>query len=239
LAGRGRTSVRDREALRAFFSQNGSLEAGSFAEQRARFEALGGMFPVPECVEVEPATVGGVKGDWVRARRARRDAVLLYLHGGGYAIGSPKSHRSLLAQLSIDTGLSVFAPDYRLAPEHPFPAVVDDSGATYKGLLEWHRRCAYRDWRRQPAVVSPSRRSSPRDKACRCRLVVLLSLTDLTLSGESPGRARRDPIVAQPGIGNMAKACRYHDAKTPLISPRLTSRDAAAAHPGRNGRDAL
>ena len=218
-------SVKDREALRAFFSQNGSLEAGSFAEQRAGFEALGGMFPVPEGIEVEPATIGGVKGDWVRARRARRDAALLYLHGGGYAIGSPKSHRSLLAQLSIDTGLSVFAPDYRLAPEHPFPAAVDDAVAAYKGLLDSGIAAAHTAIGGDSAGggLTVATLVAARDKglpmpACA---VLLSPWTDLTLSGEShKTRAARDPIVAQPGIGNMAKAyAGSHDAKTPLISP--------------------
>jgi monoterpene epsilon-lactone hydrolase len=216
-------TVKDREALKAFFAQNTALdETGSFPEQRARFEALGSMFPVPEGTEVEPAAVGGVKGDWVRARRARRDAVVLYLHGGG---GSPKSHRSLLAQLSIDTGLSVWAPDYRLAPEHPFPAAVDDALATYKGLIDSGIAAANISIAGDSAGggLTLATLVAARDKglpmpACA---VCISPWTDLTVSGEShKTRASRDPIVRQPGIGNMAKAyAGAADLKTPLVSP--------------------
>ncbi|HEY1711192.1 MAG TPA: alpha/beta hydrolase [Rhizomicrobium sp.] len=218
-------SIKDREALKAFFSQNNALEAGSFAEQRKNFDAMGAMFPVTEGTEVEPATIGGVNGEWVRARRARRDAVLLYLHGGGYAIGSPQSHRSLTAQLSADTGLSVFAPDYRLAPEHPFPAAVDDAVAVYKSLLDSGIDAG------NVAIAGDSAGGgltiatlvAARDQglpmpACA---IAISPWCDLTQSGEShKTRAGRDPIVQQPAIGNMALAyAGSADPKTPLISP--------------------
>src|ERR1051326_299797 len=118
--------VADRAGVLAFLKQNEGAESPSLAEQRARIESLADFFPVPEGAEIEPATVGGIAGEWTRGRRARRDAAVLYLHGGGYVIGSPKSHRHLTAALSEASGLSLFVPDYRLAPGHRVPPALED-----------------------------------------------------------------------------------------------------------------
>ncbi|MCC7365550.1 MAG: alpha/beta hydrolase [Dehalococcoidia bacterium] len=87
-------------------------------------------------ITVEPAEVGGVPGEWVSAPGADPGSVVLYLHGGGYVLGSPTSHRDLAARLSRASGMRVFTADYRLAPEHPFPAAVDDAVAAYRALLK-------------------------------------------------------------------------------------------------------
>ncbi len=218
-------SIKDREAVRAFLAQNGENGPATFAEQRAQMNALADVFPVPNGVEVEAAELGGVKGEWVRARRARRDAALLYLHGGGYVIGSPASHRHLVAAISEASGLSVFSADYRLAPEHPFPAALDDAVAGYKSLLD--------------SGIAPSRLAIAGDSAgggltiatlvaLRDRKIALPAAAaglspwaDLSASGESHvSRVARDPMVAMEGLGDMAKAylgtC---DARTPLASP--------------------
>lgn len=78
---------------------------------------------------------GGVPGEWIDAPGARPDRVLLYLHGGGYISGSPHSHRGLIGELGRAAGMRVLAADYRLAPEHPFPAALDDAVAAYEWLL--------------------------------------------------------------------------------------------------------
>ena len=94
--------------------------------------------PVPRAAQVTAARVGGVAGEWLRPRALSRAdkplAKVLYLHGGAYCIGSPRTHRSLTARLSLSSGLPVFAADYRLAPEHPFPAALDDALAAYRAL---------------------------------------------------------------------------------------------------------
>ena len=93
--------------------------------------------PVPRAAQATPGTVGGVPGEWLRPRATTSEAApatLLYLHGGAYCIGSPRTHRSLTARLSLVSGLPVFAADYRLAPEHPYPAALDDALAAYRAL---------------------------------------------------------------------------------------------------------
>ncbi|MGD0865311.1 MAG: alpha/beta hydrolase [Rhizomicrobium sp.] len=217
--------VKDREAVLGFLAQNAGLEVPSVAEQRANIDAFAGFFPVPEGTEVEPATLGGVKGEWVRARRAKRDAVLLYLHGGGYVIGSPASHRHFVAALGEASGLSAFSADYRLGPETPFPGAVEDAVAAYKGLLD--------------SGIAPAKLAIAGDSAgggltiatlvalrdrkipLPATAVTLSPWVDLTGSGESlRARAKRDPIVGEEALHKMAAAyLGGADPKTPLASP--------------------
>jgi acetyl esterase/lipase len=78
---------------------------------------------------------GPVKGEWHRAENAEPGRTVLYLHGGGYVFGSPKSHRAFTYALAKEARAEIFSLDYRMAPEHPFPAAVDDAVAAYEWLL--------------------------------------------------------------------------------------------------------
>ncbi|MHB8328697.1 MAG: alpha/beta hydrolase fold domain-containing protein, partial [Acidimicrobiales bacterium] len=104
-------------------------------QQRLMWEGIGALYPVTEGVAVSTVDAGGVPGEWVVAPGADETRVVLHFHGGGYVIGSPTSHRELAARLSAATGAAVLVPDYRLAPEHPFPAAVDDALVVYRWLL--------------------------------------------------------------------------------------------------------
>ena len=73
--------------------------------------------------------------EWLRPPSAAPGRVVLYLHGGGYVIGSPRSHRHLAAAIAGAAGASALLLDYRLAPEHPYPAAVEDAAAAYRWLL--------------------------------------------------------------------------------------------------------
>jgi len=81
-----------------------------------------------------PANIGGVSGLWV-SNRPSAEQVILYFHGGGYFFGSARTQMPMLSHLAQRTGLRVFSPDYRLAPEYPFPAAFDDALAAWHGLL--------------------------------------------------------------------------------------------------------
>lgn len=106
------------------------------AQQRAGMEAATGAFPVPEEAVIEPVEANGVPGEWVSMPGASREHAVLYLHGGGYVIGSPRTHRALTTDLARRTGARLLVTDYRLAPEHPCPAAIEDAVAAYRYLLE-------------------------------------------------------------------------------------------------------
>lgn len=109
--------------------------AGSVAEFRARIEAVTANFAhMPSGTKRTVAAVGGLPGAWVDAPGARPDRVMLYLHGGTYVGGSSQTHAGLAARLSAACACRVFVLDYRRAPEHPFPAAVDDAVAAYDAL---------------------------------------------------------------------------------------------------------
>nr|QRD81044.1 lipolytic protein [uncultured bacterium] len=122
------------EALRARGGPAGG--AASVAEQRALFEAAAAALPPVEGVQVEPVTVAGRPAEWVARPGAPAEPALLYLHGGAYVLGSPATHRRLTSALALATGARVLALDYRLAPEHPYPAAVDDAVAAWRWLVE-------------------------------------------------------------------------------------------------------
>jgi cation diffusion facilitator CzcD-associated flavoprotein CzcO/acetyl esterase/lipase len=106
--------------------------------QRRWLEALARLsLPVPRAATVIAGQVGGVAGEWLRPRQSAEGtatATVLYLHGGAFCIGSPRTHRSLTARLALTSGLPVFALDYRLAPEHPYPAALNDAVAAFRAL---------------------------------------------------------------------------------------------------------
>ncbi|MBL8360812.1 MAG: FAD-dependent oxidoreductase [Rubrivivax sp.] len=107
----------------------------SIGTQRRWLERLSALSIPPRGVAIEPGTVAGVPGEWLRARDGTPTrGTFLYLHGGAYCVGSPRTHRPLTGRLAKLTGLPVYSADYRLAPEHPFPAAVDDAVAIVREL---------------------------------------------------------------------------------------------------------
>ncbi len=97
----------------------------------------GPEMPVPRGARTASASVGGIEGEWVTADAVPTVATLLYLHGGGYFACTPQTHRPVTSSFAL-AGFRTFAPDYRLAPEHPFPAGLEDAIAAYRGLLQDH-----------------------------------------------------------------------------------------------------
>lgn len=94
------------------------------------------MMKVPGDIRIEEPDLGGIPAERLSAPGTREDAAFLYIHGGGFVAGSPRTHRPLTWRLTKEIGVPVYAIDYRLAPEHPYPAGLDDCVAAYKGLLD-------------------------------------------------------------------------------------------------------
>ncbi|MFZ2628708.1 MAG: alpha/beta hydrolase [Rugosibacter sp.] len=108
--------------------------SGSVAQDRATLEKMSAMSARRK--PGEKAIVGGVPGEWQMPSVLTGNRVILYLHGGGYVIGSIATHRDMVGRIADASGARALLLDYRLAPEHPFPAAVDDAVAAYRGLLD-------------------------------------------------------------------------------------------------------
>ena len=121
--------------VQGLLSQTRPATTPTAQEMRAGFALMASMIPVPAGAKSEQLDAGGVPAEWVEMPGAVPGRTLLYLHGGGYVVGSPHTHRSLVARIAAATKARCLVIDYRLAPEHPFPAAVDDAVAAYRWLL--------------------------------------------------------------------------------------------------------
>lgn len=119
-------------AMRAMIALQPTADLGPAG--RAAFDALMGRTPPDDTVTYEAAEVGGVPGWWCRAPDATPGSAILYFHGGAYVVGSAEAYRNFVGQIAARAKADAFIPDYRLAPEQPFPAAVDDGDAAYRGL---------------------------------------------------------------------------------------------------------
>jgi acetyl esterase/lipase len=104
------------------------------AEMRTAYETFLAQSPIPDGVEIRPVTAGGVPSLAITPA-GEQDVAILFLHGGGYAVGSAYGYRPLVSALVTATGIGALVPDFRLAPEHPFPAAVEDALSAYRWLL--------------------------------------------------------------------------------------------------------
>jgi phosphinothricin tripeptide acetyl hydrolase len=213
------------DVVRAHLAKLPPPESLTTAERRAQYERAEKVFPTPADVKVEHVSAPVAPAEWLRPPAAEPGRVVLYLHGGGYVIGSPRSHRHLAAAIAAAAGASALLLDYRLAPEHPFPAAVEDATAAYRWLLE--------------QAVAPARVVIAGDSAGGgLTVATLLALreagvplpaaavcispwVDLTCGGASyRTKAEADPIVRRAGVEQMAQAyLGPTPPRTPLASP--------------------
>lgn len=122
------------DALRSFVAPMKGKAEGTAG--RAPFNDIMERVAVPEGVTFEAATVGGIAGWWAKPARARKGAAILHVHGGWFNWGTAQAYRNFAGHIAASAGTDVFIPDYRLAPEHPFPAAVGDLEACYRGLVD-------------------------------------------------------------------------------------------------------
>ena len=123
------------QSLVQLLRERGRPEKPDVEEMRARYELLGERFAAPDGAVVETATIEGCPAEMIGAPGADASRCVLYLHGGGYVLGSLNTHRNLAWNLSQAAGAQVLLLDYRLAPENTFPASVEDAVAAYRWLL--------------------------------------------------------------------------------------------------------
>ena len=197
-------------------------------EARAAMEEMLGAFPAIEGARNEEVDAGGVPAEWTYTGPDGDNgplATLLYLHGGGYTVGSPSTHRRLVSSLCLAGGVKALSVDYRLAPEHPFPAALDDALAAYR-------------WLTGPAGVPASKVVVAGDSAggglAAALLVALRDAgetqpaggylispwTDLAATGESRrSRASVEPMLE---VAGEAKSARMYAQSEPLDHPLIS-----------------
>ena len=106
-------------------------------QRRATLEDAAGRLPMPPRVDVQQTTSGDIPAEWLRPADTTDDRAILYLHGGAYTMGSCTTHRALASRVAIASKTPVLQPEYRLAPEHPFPAALQDCVAAYRWLVDY------------------------------------------------------------------------------------------------------
>lgn len=197
----------------------------SFPESRATFEQMVAQFPAPGGASGTPVDAGGIAGEWITAPDATDDQIIYWLHGGGYCIGSINTHRGLLAAISAASGARGFAIDYRLAPEQPFPAPVEDAVAGYRWLLSTGADPAQIIIGGDSAGGGLTVATLVALKDAGDRLpsgaVCISPWTDMALTGESlTSKADADPMITTDGIVRVRDAyVGTADPRAPLASP--------------------
>ena len=193
---------------------------------RPVFNALIQHTAAPEGVTWRTDRVGGVCGWWCEPASAPADVAILHLHGGWFNWGSAESFRHLVGHIAHRARAKAFIPDYRLAPEHPFPAGRDDALACFEGILELgHRAVAVTgDSAGGNLALEVIATASALTAAQAGPLVaagVLSPVTDLTLSGASwTTRAEADPFFMRDQVEGLVDAyLAGHDPADPLASP--------------------
>jgi acetyl esterase/lipase len=213
------------EKLLTIFEKMPTLGSLSLEQERANLDEGGARFLVPDDVTQEVIDADGVPAEFLVAPGAADDRVVLYLHGGGYVIGSIKSHRYLMQNISRHAGVKTLGLDYRLAPENPFPAAVEDATKAYCWLLAQGYKA------KNIAIAGDSAGGgltlatlvNLRDKGIDLPAAGVLISPWADLSGEAESvqaRADIDPMVKPEGLYSLGdKYLNGTDAKNPLASP--------------------
>jgi acetyl esterase/lipase len=178
-------------------------------ERRRAMDTTLEVFGVPEGVEVSETELAGMKTDRIVPAGKTPQGRFLYFHGGGYVLGSPRSHRHMTALLALKTGRELVVPDYRLAPEYVFPAAVEDGLAAYRALLdEGHAPGEIvlggdsAGGGLTLAVLLKARDEGLPMPAAACLISPWVDLK--CNSGAYESRADADPMIDQSGIADMA-----------------------------------
>src|SRR2546426_7773361 len=210
-------------ALRASVAAFKGKLAGTAA--RGPFDAIMEQVPAPTDVTFAADTVGAISGWWAKPARPRQGAAILHLHGGWFNLGTASAYRNLVGHIASSAGADAFVPEYRLAPEHRFPAAVEDVEACYRGLVDKGID--------QIAVTGDSAGgdlapvllsivSAPAYKGGRASVgaVAISPGTDLAPTGESfETRAEADPYFTKSQVaGLVASYLGETDPKNPLAS---------------------
>lgn len=195
------------------------------ADSRARFEKMGAFLGGAPDAKCEKVDVDGVPAEWVSAADVDVGHAVLYLHGGGYAIGSLNTHRRLAFDISAASRARVLLLDYRLAPEHPFPAAVDDAATAWRWLLKQgfaaNKLAIAGDSAGGGLTIATLVNLRDQKLGLPACAVAISPWVDLEGVGTSmTARSAQDPMVQKAGLTWMADMyLAGKDARAPLAAP--------------------
>lgn len=198
-------------------------------EMRAGYAATQTRMPVPDGIRTSEASLGDRRALVVEPTAGQRPGTILYFHGGAWSLGSPETALSLTAALVTRTGMRALSVDYRLAPENPYPAAVDDGANAYQALLDSGadpaRIALVGDSAGGSLAVTTALRARDSGLPAPAAVVAFSGAFDLTLSGESMDtKGGIDPIFTRemlvPLIGMY---CAGQDLRHPHLSPALSA----------------
>jgi monoterpene epsilon-lactone hydrolase len=211
-------------AMRAIVEPNKGKLQGFAA--RVPFDAIMEHVSAPAGVVYEADRIGGVSGWWCRPESARPGHAIIHIHGGWFNWGSAQAFRHLAGHIAVSAGVAAFVPDYRLAPEHPFPAAAEDVRGCYFGLTERGFSkiaitgdSAGGNLALELLVYLATNRAS--GSGALVAGVALSPVTDLALSGDSwSTRAVADPYFTQPQAAELVRCyLDGHSPEDPFASP--------------------
>lgn len=209
--------------LRALVEPNKGKLRGP--EARAPFDAIIGRTIAPEGVTFREDTLGGLGGWWCEPSGAFPSAAILHLHGGFFNLGSAHAFRHLVGHIARSASVAAFVPEYRLAPEHPFPSAVHDAQACFQGMVErGFEAIAVNGDSAGGNLALSLLMIRARQSPAKIRLVggvVLSPVTDLCMTGASwETRAAVDPIFVRAQVESLIDAyLNGHDPADPIASP--------------------
>ncbi|MFZ8898647.1 MAG: alpha/beta hydrolase [Alphaproteobacteria bacterium] len=213
------------EKLMQTLRERGLPDGLSLDERRARMEDIGTRFPAPQSASINPVKIAERPAEWVCDPDTDDGRVMLYVHGGGYVQGSLASHRNLVFEIARSMKGKVLNLDYRLAPEHPFPAAVEDTVNAWAELLEMGidpKKASFGGDSAGGGLVIAALVSA-RDKglpmpSCAC---CISPWTDLVGSGRTMDtKALEDPMVNRAALEFFSDFYADKEDKShPLISP--------------------
>jgi monoterpene epsilon-lactone hydrolase len=213
------------EKLMQTLRERGLPDGLSLDERRARMEDIGTRFPAPQSASINPVKIAERPAEWVCDPDTDDGRVMLYVHGGGYVQGSLASHRNLVFEIARSMKGKVLNLDYRLAPEHPFPAAVEDTVNAWAELLEMGidpKKASFGGDSAGGGLVIAALVSA-RDKglpmpSCAC---CISPWTDLVGSGRTMDtKALEDPMVNRAALKFFSDFYADKEDKShPLISP--------------------
>jgi acetyl esterase/lipase len=218
-----------RERLDAQLRGAGVGYEQSVGESRESFAKLMTALPVPEGIRVHETSLGGRPALRVIPDAAASAGTLLYLHGGSHVVGSPRTALGLTADLVIRTGIPAISLDYRLAPEHPFPADVQDVVAAYRELLEQGRAPESIAFAGDSAggglTITGALAARDAGLPMPAAIVAFSPGVDATRAGQSMvTKADADPLLDRASLDRMSSLyVAGQDRRDPLLSPAVTA----------------